>query len=522
MPLRPLNQEHVNILLPTLNTGGAERIVLDTVAALPSETSARVLVLEDARTALEIPRSLHDRVQFELLGGRDWQEKLRIVTARVRASSNASIFVHMADPGVLSALHAAGIRTIPVVHNMYPHWSISATALNDPGVLFVVSVSQAIAREQCARGCRKRIVVIRHEIDRRDAEPLKADTRNVIRGRLKVSDDAVLVGMIGQFKAQKNYPRAVRILYRLLQHAPAKLVIVGGWDTNNATGRESYERTRCTAAALGIESEVITVGNVTDVTSYLSAFDVFLNTSSSEGLSISMLEARRTGCRIVASDVGGAREIKYAALHLVPPNSREDRFVKAILHCLSLKPPLPQASNNDGLIPFLWSAIGNYGWRPDAGMSRANVYLTSAYALHQVSKMLPASENGTDAHIGVYGDPPLDLQESLERRGVSIRRLPEGGGLVQQSASALQFIAAFNPSVVSIVGINVAVRMVLAKVLAPEIALVDADGPATLSKKLTEHKEVQHRICLDGSEYYARLHASWEGCNGETRTEGAQ
>jgi hypothetical protein len=136
--------------------------------------------------------------------------------------------------------------------------------------------------------------------------------------------------------------------------------------------------------------------------------------------------------------------------------------------------------------------------------------------------MLSASENGIEAHIGVYGDPPLDLQESLERRGVPILRLLEGEGLVQQSASALKFIAACNPSVVSIVGINVAVRMVLAKVLAPEISLVDADDPATLSKKLAEHKDLQHRICLDGSEYYARLHATWTDATAAGRTEGGQ
>lgn len=518
-PQKPMNREHVNILLPTLNTGGAERIVLDTITALPPQTSARVLILDAARTSFDIPKAFCDRIAFEVLDGLTRYDKLRIAAARVRASPNASIFVHMAEADILSTLHAAGVRTIPVVHNMHPYLNIEPKALNDPGVLFVIGVSQAVVSEQRVRGCRKQIVTIRHEIGPRATAPHNPNARAIIRTRLKIPDGTLLIGMVGQFKTQKNYPRAVKILHRLLRYKPAKLVIVGGWDTNNATGRESYERTRFAATALGLASDVITVGNVVDVPDYLAAFDVFLNTSSHEGLSISMLEAQNAGCRIVASDVGGAREIKCSALHLVPHSSRDDRFVQAILDCLHDNPSSDKAATSDGLIPFLWSALANYGWRAVPPIPAARVFLTTGSALRKVSKMLPSPESGTPVHVGVYGRLPVDFQEFLEQRGVSILCLTAEGSIVQQSACALKLIAASNPAAVYFVGINAELRMVLAKVLSPELVLIDVDHPAVISTMLAKHKAFQHRICMDGSEYYARLHALWKDENAVAEPE---
>jgi hypothetical protein len=108
----------------------------------------------------------------------------------------------------------------------------------------------------------------------------------------------------------------------------------------------------------------------------------------------------------------------------------------------------------------------------------------------------------------VYGDPPVDTQEFLERRGVSIFSLANTDGDLQQSAAALKLIAAHDPSVVYFVAIKLGVRMILAKVLTPSIALVDTQPPSDLHKELTGCKDLQHRICMDGSEYYARLHAT--------------
>ncbi len=74
-------------------------------------------------------------------------------------------------------------------------------------------------------------------------------------------------------------------------------------------GREVYTAT-CRQASLssGVTADVIMPGPVHPAEPYYSAFDVFLNTSIYEGLSIAILEAICRGCPVVSADAGGNAE----------------------------------------------------------------------------------------------------------------------------------------------------------------------------------------------------------------------
>jgi glycosyltransferase involved in cell wall biosynthesis len=500
------SQEHVNIVLPTLNTGGAERIVLDVMRSLPPKASARICVLERSGLAYAKPLQEDRRITYELLGDHDWQAKLKRTVARVRASTNHSVYVHMPDEGLLQYLHSKGVRTIPVIHNTHKGWTCSATALNDPGVLFVVCVARAVARDLRAFGCHKRIVVIRHEVDFRGSASDHAANRDRIRKQLRVPKRTALIGMIGQFKRQKQYPRAVRVLEWVRRHTQAKLVILGGCDPNNPSSRSSYEETQALTRSLGLEGDVIALGNVQDVGSYLDAFDVFLNTSAYEGLSVAMLEAQRSGCRIVASDVGGASELDHAGLRRVSFDSSDEEFAAIILDSLRKPRPLAAAPPGDGLIPFLWTALANYGWRAPARCSGVRLHLCSGPSMEKQANQPVLSAGANKTLCGVYGDAPPRLRHALRRQGIRTVRLSEAGNVVATATAALRLIAATRADVIYFEGIDVRLRLLLAKVLPPSIVLIDRDGPNDLSDRLAVHQTLQRRLCLDGSEYYARLH----------------
>jgi len=71
----------------------------------------------------------------------------------------------------------------------------------------------------------------------------------------------------------------------------------------------------------GLKGKVRFVGAQEDVSRHMRIMDVFVNSSDSEGFSNSVLEAMATGKPIVATDVGGNREMLNDGLHglLVPP-----------------------------------------------------------------------------------------------------------------------------------------------------------------------------------------------------------
>ena len=73
------------------------------------------------------------------------------------------------------------------------------------------------------------------------------------------------------------------------------------------------------------------VGAKNNIPEWLSAFDVYVQSSRAEGLSLAILEALAVGLAIVATDVGGTMDLldNGQAGILVPPES-PDELAKAI------------------------------------------------------------------------------------------------------------------------------------------------------------------------------------------------
>jgi glycosyltransferase involved in cell wall biosynthesis len=497
--------EHMNILVPTLNTGGAERSVIDVLSDLPMGYTAQLFVLAKSRFSFDVSALVKKGVQLELLDGYSQLEAAGIIAARVQSSPNPALYYHLPDSQLLAILHGLGVKTIPVIQNLHAAWRVSALALNHPNVLFVSCVSDAVAREQRAFGCRKRIVSIRHEVDPESRLPTDA-CRNALRAKLGISEDATVLGMIGQFKTQKCYPRAIEIFSAVAKRIRAKLLIVGGWDRDNPDSRSSYEETLQAVRQFRLEEHVAIMGNVSSTDEYLRATDVYLNTSAFEGLSVSMLEAQAVGCPIVATDVGGARETNYKRQILLDPQSRIEEFVDAILRSKDI----PRCSAKDrepkGLIPFIWSMVATYGWgHPSTNIEEAfEVYLCSASALSEAKRVAMRYSNPHRTAIGVFGPPSLQVQEELQSLGACVRHIPDRDVLFN-SREALRYIAEQRASTVYLVSLDVRVRLLLSKILSPQVALFDVQDSGSLFSSLENNIDFQQRICNDSSAYYSRL-----------------
>jgi glycosyltransferase involved in cell wall biosynthesis len=65
------------------------------------------------------------------------------------------------------------------------------------------------------------------------------------------------------------------------------------------------------AAVLGISKHIRFLGTRNDVENILAGSDIAVNTSDSEGFSNSLLEAMRAGIPVIASNVGGNRELLF-------------------------------------------------------------------------------------------------------------------------------------------------------------------------------------------------------------------
>lgn len=120
------------------------------------------------------------------------------------------------------------------------------------------------------------------------------EKRSTLRTLNKL-DDAVVIGQIGRFSAQKNQTFSIEVFRELHSMIPnAHLVFLGIGDTMDEVKKQ--------VAELGLESSVHFMGLRKDAASWYSAFDVLLFPSLYEGLPLTAIEAQAAGLPIVASD----------------------------------------------------------------------------------------------------------------------------------------------------------------------------------------------------------------------------
>jgi glycosyltransferase involved in cell wall biosynthesis len=102
----------------------------------------------------------------------------------------------------------------------------------------------------------------------------------------------------------KNQSLILRALSRLYSENPSrslKLFLVGDGDTNKALREETDK--------LGISEFVEFTGFIKNPRDYLALSDVYISSSHREGLPLSTLEAMAGGLPIIATDVGGVRDL---------------------------------------------------------------------------------------------------------------------------------------------------------------------------------------------------------------------
>jgi glycosyltransferase involved in cell wall biosynthesis len=107
--------------------------------------------------------------------------------------------------------------------------------------------------------------------------------------------------------------------------------------------------------------DLLLPGAIRDARPYFSAFDVFLNTSVYEGLSVAILEAIQAGCPVVAADVGGNAEALDAESELVNDHWDTEAYVAGIEKVVRGRRPstLSPASDHD-LVPRLWCLLARH------------------------------------------------------------------------------------------------------------------------------------------------------------------
>jgi glycosyltransferase involved in cell wall biosynthesis len=137
-----------------------------------------------------------------------------------------------------------------------------------------------------------------------------------IRRELGLGPGQTVIGSVGRVESQKRFDILIDAVATVLPNRPdLRLVIAGDGSVRSQIAAHA-------AARLPADSCLL-LGNRDDVARLHHAFDVYVQSSDYEGTPNAVLEAMALETPVVATDVGGTRELMTDGVHgiIVPPAS---------------------------------------------------------------------------------------------------------------------------------------------------------------------------------------------------------
>ena len=173
---------------------------------------------------------------------------------------------------------------------------------------------------------RSRIVRIYNGVDTLEFSLPTKSQRIVERERLGFGAEDFVIGMVANFRKEKNHSVFFDAAAQALRRIPSLRILAVGGGPLLEQFRERYANDT-------ISSKIVFAGAVTDVVRYLHAMDVgCLIPGTNEGFSNSVLEKMAVGLPLIVSDVGGNAEAVFDHENgfVIKPNDSK-ALVEAIL-----------------------------------------------------------------------------------------------------------------------------------------------------------------------------------------------
>ena len=164
-----------------------------------------------------------------------------------------------------------------------------------------------------------------------DCERFSIPKNNGLRKELSYTDNDILIGSIGNIRKAKGYDVLLRAASIVREMFPQCKFIIAGEGHGKL-----YSDILKLRKGLGLEYYVKFLGFRSDVINLLSSLDLFVLPSTTEGFSISTIEAMAAGLAVIVTTSGGPSEIITHRKDgiLVAPDS-PDAIAQGIKLCLS-------------------------------------------------------------------------------------------------------------------------------------------------------------------------------------------
>jgi glycosyltransferase involved in cell wall biosynthesis len=310
-PLQPQAPAEVCHLVDSLEVGGMEQMLCE-LALEQKRNGWNVIVgclFRRGPLEAKLLKAGIEVVCFAKKPGLDLKA-VRAIRVWLKSHPEAIIHTHNAVVHYYAAFALLGItRTIAVNtrHDMGLHTKSARLShlykLAVRKTVRIAAVCEAAKTRFVASGeiPENKCVVIPNGIDVAKFGSTFANAQN-IRTIANLPSDKFIIGTVGRLNEVKAQHVLIEAVDELIRRGfPVQLILVGNGPEKAKLSKLVEERK--------LQESVFFMGERSDVSQFLWSFDIFALPSKTEGYSMALVEASSAGLTIVASDVGGNREI---------------------------------------------------------------------------------------------------------------------------------------------------------------------------------------------------------------------
>lgn len=307
-------------IINSLGTGGAEKLVLETLPLFNEKIQVDVLLLQSGEYPFE--QQLREKLPHQVFTSKykGVYNPLHVFTIARHLRHYDVVHVHLFPAQYFATLGKvfsfSRVKLIFTEHNTSNRRLENALfriidkwiyRFYDKIVCISAEIQDIIARHTGLPD--RRFSLIPNGVNLAAIHKAKP----LIRSDFKVQVDDITVVQVSAFRKQKNQ----QTLIRSLNHLPDNIVV---WLAGSG---ETMEECRQLVHELGLETRVHFLGVRTDIPELLKTADIVVLSSHYEGLSLASIEGMASGKPFVASNVPGLREVVHGAGLLFADNDAE-------------------------------------------------------------------------------------------------------------------------------------------------------------------------------------------------------
>lgn len=300
---------NIMYLLFSFTTGGTERLVVDICNEMSDKDNKVYLYIVNNLYEEELLRQLNKDVIVELqnrpVGGGKFIGTLFRIAEFIKRRRIEVVHCNALDTPELLMLHPILFPKTKIVYTI--HAVGQYDELNKLRILYrnrlcnkVIAISESVKNDIIRHGADPRkIVRVYNAID--VSKFTGKNNRQFDSNHLVIGNVARIVPEI---KGQDILIESVALLRH--KYPEIKCYFAGGVDSEH---QEAYEKLKERIRCLGMENNIIFLGNINEIADFLCSLDIFVLPSRIEGFGLALIEAMAMGIPCIAGNLAGPAEI---------------------------------------------------------------------------------------------------------------------------------------------------------------------------------------------------------------------